>query len=336
VCTQALARRVQLQILRDELGAIARAIRLDEKARATISPSAATFAADVEKAEPLSEKDVVPLFKACDVGTVKLRAEQGSDLLAQTVSQTLAVSTSAVSGKHAGLPARLQRFLRSLRGFALVFHLLVSQALAGTRAAGTIAAAMLAAGAALVGVGLLVRIPGILLVVGVALALGGILLAAYRHRWQIPWKAIVVAAVLAMGVRIAIWIWDAIDDGQGRPGWVAFLERIEPVTVVLGLVVGATTRSAPRDVGQTPYPPTERCDWAARSDRPLRLAFAGSSERRPRSRVDRSIRTTSGRAVAAARRSCFARAAPPAHASATGVPACRSRVDTGHQPSCHR
>jgi patatin-related protein len=239
VCAQALARRVQLQILRDELGAIARAIRLDEKARATISPSAATFAADVEKAEPLSEKEVVPLFEACDVGTERLRAEQGSDLLAQTVSQTLAVSTSAVSGKHAGLPARGQRFLRSLRGFALVFHLFVSQALAGSRAAGTVAAAMLAAGAALVGVGLLVRIPGILLVAGVALVLGGIVLAAYRHKWQIPWKAIVVAAVLAIGVRIAIWIWDAIDDGQGRPGWVAFLERIEPVTVVLGLVVGA-------------------------------------------------------------------------------------------------
>ena len=239
VCAQALARRVQLQILREELGSIAEAIRLDGEARARISPTAASFAAAVEKAEPLSEKEAVPLFLACDVGTEKLAAEQGTDLLAETVSQSLAVGTSAVSGEHAGLPLRAQRFLRALRGFALVFHLFVSHALAGTRAGGTAAAAMLAAGAALVGVGLIVRIPGILLVAGVALVLGGIVVAAYRHRWQIPWPAILTAAAIALAVRVTIWMWGALDDGQGRPGWIAFLERIEPVTVVLGLVVGA-------------------------------------------------------------------------------------------------
>ena len=204
---------------------------MDRTARAYTSPEAAAFADAVEKAEPLSAAAAVPLFRSCDVGRERLAAERNSDLLAETVSQSLAVGTSAISGKYAGLPGGAQRFLRSLRGFALVFHLFVSQALAGTRAAGTVAAAMLAAGAALVGVGLLVRIPGILLVAGVALVLGGIVVAAYRRKWQIPWFAIVTAAVLAMGVRIAIWIWDAIDDGQGRPGWVAFLERIEPVTV---------------------------------------------------------------------------------------------------------
>jgi hypothetical protein len=74
-----------------------------------------------------------------------------------------------------------------------------------------------------------------------------------RHKWQIPWNAIFVAALLAMGERIAIWIWDAFDGGESRPGWVAFLERIEPVTVVLGLVVGAHIlgRSAIR------WPPAE-------------------------------------------------------------------------------
>ena len=238
MCAQALARRVQLQILRDELGSVAEAIRLDGLARAYVSPEAAAFADAVGKGPP-SQKDAVPLFKRCDVGRERLAAEQGTDLLAETVSQSLAVGTSAISGKNAGLPGRAQRYLQSLRGFAMVFHLLVSYALAGTRAGGTAAAAMLAAGAALVGVGLLVRIPGILLVAGVALILGGIVIAAYRRKWQIPWRAILVAAALAMGVRIAIWIWDAFDDGQDRPGWVAFLERIEPVTVVLGLVVGA-------------------------------------------------------------------------------------------------
>jgi hypothetical protein len=160
-------------------------------------------------------------------------------LLAKTTSQSLAVGAAALSGSHAGIPLRAQRLLRSLRGAALVFHLFVSYALSGTRAAGSIAAAMLTTGAVLVAVGLVVRIPGILLVAGVGLVLAGIVLAAYRRRWAIPWGPILVAALIACSVRVTIWIWDAIDNGKKVPGWVAFLERIEPVVVVLGLIVGA-------------------------------------------------------------------------------------------------
>jgi hypothetical protein len=98
---------------------------------------------------------------------------------------------------------------------------------------------MLAGGAALPAVGLLVRIPGILLVLGVGLVLGGIVLAAYRKKWKIPWAPVVIAAVIAVSVRVTIWIWDGLDDGTTRPGWVAFLERIEPVVVVAGLLIGA-------------------------------------------------------------------------------------------------
>ena len=265
---QALARRVQLAILCDELGSVAHAIRLDGEAKATISPSAAKFAAAVEKAQPLSENNVVPLFEACDIGTEKIGGEQGSDLLAQTVTQTLAVSTSAISGTHAGLPAGVQRYLRALRGFALVLHLFVSRALAGTRASGTVAAAMLAAGATLVGVGLFVRIPGILLVAGVALMLGGIVLAAYRHSWQIPWKAILIAAVLAMGVRIAIWVWDAVDDGQSRPGWVA-LSRAH-----------RARDGRARARRRSPHPGTVGDPLATASDRADPIAGAAIAQRR--------------------------------------------------------
>lgn len=239
VCAQAVARRLQLQILRDELGSVAEAVRWDREARADVSPEAAAFASAVEKAEPLSAEEAVPLFKLCQVGKERLPAEQGSDLLADTVSHTMAVGAAAISGELSGLPLHAHRYLRALRGIALVFHLFVSNALAGTRAAGTVAAAMLTAGAALVGVGLVVRIPGILLVLGVGLVLGGIVVAAYRRQWQLPWSAILVAAALSLAVRITIWGWETIDDGHERPGWVAFLERIEPVMVVLGLVVGA-------------------------------------------------------------------------------------------------
>lgn len=260
VCAQALSRRLQLQILRDELGTIAEAVRWDGKAGAATSADAASFATAVEKAEPVEEEEAVQLFKLCQVGQEQLSAEQSSDLLAKTVSQTFAVGTAAMSGRHAGLPLRAQRYLRALRGAALVFHLFVSHALAGTRAGGTGAGVMLVAGAALIGVGLLVRIPGILLVLGVGLLLGGIILSAYRRNWQVPWSAILSAAAISLAIRVTIWTWDALDDGEGRPGPIVFLERIEPLAVVIGLVVGAhilgksAIRWPRKDEGVSPSP----------------------------------------------------------------------------------
>ena len=239
VCAQALARRLQLQILVEELGVVADAIEWDSSVHANETPAALEFQKAVRRAEPITAADAPPLFRSCLVGQEKLAAEQSSDLLARTVSQTLAVGTAAASGAHAGLPRGAGRFLRALRGIALVFHLFVSYALAGTKAAGSVATAMLAGGAALLAVGLLVRIPGILLVLGLGFVLGGIVLAAYRQKWKIPWAPVVIAAGIAVSVRVTIWIWDALDDDTTRPGWVAFLERIEPAVVVAGLLVGA-------------------------------------------------------------------------------------------------
>ena len=239
ICAQALSRRLQLQILLDELGPVADAVGWDEDADASVGPDAAAFERAEAAAKPLTPAGAVALFLRCQIGKERLPGESGSDLLARVVSRAFAVGTAAASGASMGLPLRAQRGLSALRGVALVFHLFVSHALARTRAGASVAAAALAAGAALVAVGLLVRIPGILLVMGAALLLAGIVLAAYRRRWKIPWTPLVWAALIAASVRIAIWTWNAIDDGDRRPGWLALLERMEPVVVVAGLVLGA-------------------------------------------------------------------------------------------------
>ena len=239
ICAQALSRRLQLQILLDELGPVADAVRWDADADAAVSPDAAAFERAEAAARPLTPTGAVSLFQRCLIGQERLPAESGSDLLARVVSRALAVGTAAASGASMGLPLRAQRVLHALRGIALVLHLFVAHALARTRAGASLAAAALVAGAALVAVGLLVRIPGILLLLGAALLLGGIVLAAYRRRWKVPWTAIVAAALIVVSVRVAAWTWDAIDDGSQRPGWLALLERMEPVVVVAGLVVGA-------------------------------------------------------------------------------------------------
>lgn len=259
ICAQALSRRLQLQILHEELGPIAEAVRWDRESRATIGPDAAAFERAEADSKPLTPAAAVSLFKRCQIGKERLPAEAGSDLLARTVSRTLAVSTATVSGRHMGLPARAQGFLRALRGIALVFHLFVSHALSRTGAGASLAAATLAAGAALVAVGLVVRIPGILLLLGAALVLGAIVLAAYRQNWKRPWPAILWAVAVAASPRIAIWTGETIDDGSDRPGWVGFLEVVEPVVVVGGLLLGAHL------LGKAAIP------WPAREEREVGL-----------------------------------------------------------------
>ena len=96
------------------------------------------------------------------------------------------MTTAAVSGEGSGLPKPVRGPLRTMRGLALMVYLFVWHALSRQRAGALIATAALAAGAALVGVGLVVDIPGILMVIGLGLLLGAVALALLRGKlWRL-------------------------------------------------------------------------------------------------------------------------------------------------------
>ena len=89
-----------------------------------------------------------------------------------------------------------------------------------------IATAALAAGAALVGIGLLVEIPGILMVIGLGLLLGAVALALLRRK---VWRLIGVRARLRVGL--------ARDRAGGRGSMTS--STASSRSLVVGLLVAA-------------------------------------------------------------------------------------------------
>jgi patatin-related protein len=240
MCAQAVARRLQLQVLQDELPAVRAAIRYDENDGAHLSPEAREFCDLFDrlyKDEPLSAAHAVELFSKCRLSDETLGAESGSDLLARTATTTLAVTTSAAGGEASGLPKVVRRPLKALRGLGLMIYLVVRHALEGHRAGAMLVTGALFAGAALVGVGLVVSIPGVLMLAGLGAILGAVFLAAWRRRF---WG---LALVVALGLVVALvpriiggWAWNWIDDDA--------VDRWEPVSVVVGLLVAALVLGA--------------------------------------------------------------------------------------------
>ena len=199
MCAQAVARRLQLQVLRDELPAVRAAIRYDKNDGAHLSPKALAVLRSLrklyDKTKPLSAEDAVKLFSACRLSDETIGAESGSDLLARTATTTLAVTTSAAGGEASGLPKVVRRPLKALRGLGLMIYLVVRHALEGHRAGAMLVTGALFAGAALVGVGLVVSIPGVLMLAGLGAILGAVFLAAWRRKF---WG---LALVVALGLR---------------------------------------------------------------------------------------------------------------------------------------
>jgi hypothetical protein len=232
---QAVARRIQLGILRDELPNLRAAIADDEADGARVTSEARDFSERLDKAlkdrDPLSAADAIALLGACRVGEERIGEETGSDLLARTATRSVAVGASALSGQASGLPELAQRPTKALRGLALMVYFIVRYALEGSRAGATIVTAGLFAGAAFVAVGMLVDIPGLLMVFGLGAMLAAVVLAAWRGNLSAALGALVLGLLVALLPKIGDWTSDTIGHDQ--------VERWQPLFVVAGLLVAA-------------------------------------------------------------------------------------------------
>jgi hypothetical protein len=113
-----------------------------------------------------------------------------------------------------------------------MIYLFVWNALSRQRAGSLIATAALAAGAALLGIGLLVEIPGVLMVIGLGLLLGAVALALLRGKLKRMLGVLVLGFAIGLAPTVARWISD-------DKGFDDFVDRIEPLVVVFGLLVAA-------------------------------------------------------------------------------------------------
>lgn len=228
-CAQAVARRLQLDILREELPEVGAALIADRDDGARLTPEAAEFLRLLDECcppegggrRPPSPAQAVKLLRKCKLGRETAAEDTYSDLFAQTVSTAAAVSASAVSATAAALP-RLGKLLAPVRGVALALWILVQSALARSRAGAVLVGAVIGAGAALLAVAFTVDPPSIVAVLGTVLVLAGFLLAALRGRLKWAGLAALLAAMIALPAFIL---------GAG--------EGLVDTLVVVGLVAGA-------------------------------------------------------------------------------------------------
>lgn len=252
MCSQAVARRLQLDILGAELRPVAEAVRDDEAAGAAATGSTRFAERVLAAGEKPSVAKVVELFRHCKIGGERVEMD-GSVLMARTASHTAAVTTAAVGGRYSGLGTRALRLRRSVRGIGLALFLMVRNAMAGTRIGAMAVTGALAAGGALLAIGLLAGHGGAQ-VLGAVLLLAGLGAAGLRNRWKGALAGMLVAAVAAAAPRVAVLIADWRTAKEGEPKWAYdALDTFEPIWVVLWLVLGAVwlgTRSIvwpPRD-----------------------------------------------------------------------------------------
>lgn len=248
VCARAIARRLQLRILQEELPFIADAIEFDIAEGAQAIPAANNFRRAVARhlrpaaadGTRLAPADAVALFRQCEVGKERLAAEAGSDLFTTTVTTAAAVAVTALSGASSGLKWG-RTIVAALRAPFLWLWIMARNAVSAHRTGFAVLMFLLAAGGSLVAISALgnVALPSILAALGTVLLLAGVALALLRlgiRRGMILVLLIVlmIAAFLSVPSILVHHYIDAPATGSSR--WVR--TAVPPAAAVLGLILG--------------------------------------------------------------------------------------------------
>lgn len=203
-CADAVARRIQLETIRNSLPRLAQAVSVDEESG--IQPgSGARLKRAVEYARGaagnrLSAEDALQIFRTHTIGEESIGEQMGSDLFSATTAKTLAVASSVGYGAGESLgPAK--NVFRMARAIALAFYLMTRNMLHGSRTGAAVNGAAMAAGAAIVGLILfgVTGIPPWVVTMGWALLGAGILVGLFR--WMGATLVAVVLGVLAWFLR---------------------------------------------------------------------------------------------------------------------------------------
>jgi predicted acylesterase/phospholipase RssA len=268
VCSLAVARRIQLSILAEELPGVAQAVKLDE-ARQALSQSGKNFQAvwDGMAACP-SPAQLKQALLACEFAAEGFKAEYDSGLLARSASGAAATTTSALAGNRSGLPdvIRKSQIMTALRGLGLALNGLVDAALRRSKIAFALIITLTAAAGALLAAAIVAEgSQPAFTNLGFTVLLAAVIIALWRGRprWRNVAWAIVVALICA-GIaaipRLGTLIPDCpADDKDCWYGGVEdFIVGLEPAFVVIALIVAATAigwravapppRSAPQPV----------------------------------------------------------------------------------------
>jgi patatin-related protein len=245
VAAGAIARRVQAQILAEELEKLALAIDDDLEAGSGRRRSASSFAAryKAEKAnypEGIPSRKLFALFRDSRVGEERLTEEIGTDLFASTTSRALAVSTSALDIPKMRLgPARA--ILRSVRGVALMLYSLIYGAAIRGRFSSWAVNAVLATGGALLAISLTTpKQPAIVKALAALIVVAGLAMAALRSKLWTFAVALAVPLLTAVTFIVALGAWQKVERNAGV------------ILLVFGLVLATALLGSIRQPAGTP------------------------------------------------------------------------------------
>jgi patatin-related protein len=201
--------RMQLAILRAELPSVANAAADDQLNGDDQGGPSAQFLQTVlrltgqegMRAFPsLPAKQIVDLFLGCHVGEERIASQVGSDLFTKTVTRTLAVATTALAGKGAGLGI-VSRVVQMVRIPTLVLDALSQSIVKRSRTGTAIFFGAWAASTVIVALDLLrsvaKNLPDTLLVIAwVVFAAAGMLVTRRSPRVAMGWIAFVLILFL--------------------------------------------------------------------------------------------------------------------------------------------
>jgi len=232
ISARAVTRRLQLDILRDELPRLAVDVAID--AREPGDPPI-----DPPSMRPVGPAEAVARFQAMRLGEERIQDEVNTDRFALRLSQASAVTTAAIGGTHAGLGSERFPFGRPLRWGGLSAYLATDAVVRDGRVSRALAFAALAASGAIVVLAFFATLPSIVLAIAAGVLAMGLLLAFVRARIWEAVAALVAGAMIALAPRIVLEILDTSD----KRTWEV-LRRYEPAwglvaMAAAGMLVGA-------------------------------------------------------------------------------------------------
>ncbi len=269
-CARALARPIQLQILREDLPALATAIR----AEGQDSPAGSRMWIDqYDKANKTSADELWKLWQAAgDVGRQRIAEDVGSDTFARTAAHgaTVAASTlgspAAAKGNGLAPAAAVTRVLAAFRGYTLIVWAMVTFLSRGSHFGLHAVELALAAGGVLLAITLLVPgVPLALTLAGVLLLLAGLTAAALRtpNGGRSVGRRLLLPAVVVL-IALALLIYrDIVSNGWSHAvTWTLLIKAgVGLLVALLGLWVARAADAAPsKSAGR----PRGRAIWIKR------------------------------------------------------------------------
>jgi len=227
----AIRRRVQVEILVEEIPAVANAAAADRAAHAAHDSLGSAWERRYPAGEPLTVARAVEAFKECPIGEETIAREVGSDYFTKISTKGGAVIGSVLGGALQSVKV-LKPALALIRGLLLTLYLL-ARGVADSSKTGTFLVALaLAGGGALVAVYAVgTNVPGLLLLLGSVILIAGVLLAVLRDEK----RQVALAAAIFFGSAAGYYgirLWD------GRP------PLVDPLAAVLAVALMALAAMA--------------------------------------------------------------------------------------------